>query len=252
MVELQVKLEAFEGPLDLLLHLIHKNQVDIYDIPIVEITDQYMAYVEEMKRRDLDEMSEFLVMAATLLSIKSKMLLPREAEEDEEEEDPRAELVQQLLEYKMFKSISSELKDRQMDADQVFYKLPTIPKEVLSYEQPVNVEELMMGITLKKLNSIFQELLRREKGRVDPIRSKFGSIRKEEVSLEEKMEFLSEYCVAHQRFGFRELLEEHCTKNDIIVTFLAVLELIKNGTIRIVQEKIFDEIQIQSLQGEAA
>ena len=252
MVELQVKLEAFEGPLDLLLHLIHKNKVDIYDIPIVEITDQYLAYVDEMKRRNLDEMSEFLVMAATLLSIKAKMLLPKEEAEEEEEEDPRAELVQKLLEYKMFKSISSELKDRQIDANQVFYKLPTIPEEVLSYEEPVDVEELMMGLTLTKLNSIFQELLRKEKGRVDPIRSKFGEIKKEEVSLEEKMEYLSAYCLTHRTFSFRELIKKGSTKSDVIVTFLAVLELIKNGTIGIVQEEIFDDIQIHSLRQEAA
>ncbi len=252
MMELNVKLNVFEGPLDLLLHLIHKNKVDIYDIPIAEITDQYMAYVDEMKRRDLDEMSEFLVMAATLLSIKAKMLLPKDEEAEEEEEDPRAELVQKLLEYKMYKSISYELKDRQVDANQVFYKLPTIPPEVASYEQPVDIEELMMGLTLKKLNGIFQELLKREKGRVDPIRSKFGQIRKEEVSLEEKMEYLSGYCLEHRKFRFRELLNEDSSKNEIIVTFLAVLELIKNGTIRIVQEKIFDEIQIQSLREEAA
>ena len=156
------------------------------------------------------------------------------------------------MEYKMFKSISSELKDRQIDAGQVFYKLPTIPEEVLSFEEPVDVEELMMGLTLSKLNSIFQDLLRKEKGRVDPIRSKFGEIRKEEVSLEEKMEYPSAYCLTHRTFGFRELLKKESTKNDIIVTFLAVLELIKNGTIRIVQEEIFDDIEIHSLRQEAA
>ena len=125
---IQVKLEAFEGPLDLLLHLIEKNKVDIYDIPIVSITEQYMDYIAGMKKRDLDVASEFLVMAATLLEIKSRMLLPVEPEEEGEEEDPRAELVQQLLEYKMYKRMSMELKDRAMDADRVWYKLPTIPE----------------------------------------------------------------------------------------------------------------------------
>ena len=98
-MELTVKLEAFEGPLDLLLHLLEKNKVNIYDIPIVEITNQYLEYIREMQRQDLNIMSEFLVMAATLIAIKSKMLLPKEVTEEEEEEDPRAELVQQLLEY---------------------------------------------------------------------------------------------------------------------------------------------------------
>ena len=105
-----VKLEVFEGPLDLLLHLIEKNKVDIYDIPIVEITNQYMEYIRQMQREDLNVMSEFLVMAATLLDIKCKMLLPKEVKEDGEEEDPRQELVEQLLQYKMYKYMSYELK----------------------------------------------------------------------------------------------------------------------------------------------
>ncbi len=109
---IQVKLQSFEGPLDLLLHLIDKNKVDIYDIPISMITEQYMKYIEEMEKSDLNIMSEFLVMAATLLDIKCRMLLPKE-EKEEKEEDPREELVARLLEYKMFKFISLELKDRQ-------------------------------------------------------------------------------------------------------------------------------------------
>ena len=112
-----VKLEVFEGPLDLLLHLIDKNKVNIYDIPIVLITEQYMEYVNRMEKKDLNVVSEFLVMAATLLDIKSKMLLPKEVNEEGEEEDPRAELVEKLLEYKMYKYMSYELKDMYMDAD---------------------------------------------------------------------------------------------------------------------------------------
>ena len=111
-----VKLQVFEGPLDLLLHLIDKNKIDIYDIPIVEITNQYMEYIREMEKEDLNIMSEFLVMAATLLDIKCRMLLPKEVNEEGEEEDPRQELVAQLLEYKMYKYIAFELKDRQYDA----------------------------------------------------------------------------------------------------------------------------------------
>ena len=107
---ISVKLEAFEGPLDLLLHLIEKNKIDIYDIPIVEITAQYLDYIRRMQREDMNVMSEFLVMAATLIDIKCKMLLPKEVNEDGEEEDPRAELVQKLLEYKMYKYMSFELR----------------------------------------------------------------------------------------------------------------------------------------------
>lgn len=117
-----VKLQVFEGPLDLLLHLIEKNKIDIYDIPIVEITSQYMEYIRQMEREDLNVMSEFLVMAATLLDIKCRMLLPKEINEEGEEEDPRAELVEQLLQYKMYKYMSYELQDRQVDADQYFYR----------------------------------------------------------------------------------------------------------------------------------
>ena len=113
---LSVKLEVFEGPLDLLLHLIEKNKVDIYDIPIVVITAQYLEYIRQMQTQDMNVMSEFLVMAATLLDIKCRMLLPKEVNEEGEEEDPRAELVQRLLEYKMYKYMSYELKDRQVDA----------------------------------------------------------------------------------------------------------------------------------------
>lgn len=245
-MELQVHLPVFEGPLDLLLHLIDKNKVDIYDIPIVTITDQYLEYVDEMKKQDLNVMSEFLVMAATLLSIKAKMLLPVEVKEDEEEIDPRAELVQQLLEYKMYKYIAYELRDKQVDADHVLFKLPTIPEEVKSYEEPVRIEELMEGVTLNKLNDIFQAVLRREKGRIDPIRSKFGEIKKEEISMDDKMVYLKEYARGHRSFSFRQLLEAQSTKTEIIVTFLCILEMIRFGKITIVQEHIFDDIKIES------
>lgn len=246
-MELNVKLQAFEGPLDLLLHLIDKNKVNIYDIPIVEITNQYMEYIEEMKRQDLNVMSEFLVMAATLLSIKSKMLLPKvETEEDGEEVDPRAELVEQLLEYKMYKCMSYELRDRQMGAEQVFYKEKTLPDEVLQYEQPVDLEELMSDVTLNKLSSIFQSVMRRQENRVDSIRSQFGTIKKEEVSMEDKMIFVRDFAKSHKQFSFRKLLESQATKTEIIVTFLSILELMKDGTISIIQEHIFDDILIES------
>ena len=245
-MELKVELQAFEGPLDLLLHLIDKNKVNIFDIPIVEITNQYMEYIEEMKRQDLNVMSEFLVMAATLLGIKSKMLLPVEETEDEEVEDPRAELVEQLLQYKMYKSISYELRDRQSDAEHILYKVPTLPDEVLAFEQPVDVDELISDLTLNKLQAIFQSVMRRQENRVDPIRSKFGTIRKEEVSLEDKMAYVSNYCYSHRKFSFKQLLMEQHSKTELIVTFLSILELMKAGTIYITQENTFDDIMIES------
>lgn len=245
-MELTVKLQVFEGPLDLLLYLLDKNKVNIYDIPIVEITAQYMEYIAEMKRQDLDVLSEFLVMAATLIDIKSKMLLPRNPGDEEEETDPRAELVQQLLEYKMYKCMAYELKDRQVDAQRVMFKKPTIPEEVLAYEEPLNVEELVSDITLAKLNEIFKSIMRKQQDKIDPLRSKFGKIEKEEVSLEEKTEYLENYATTHKHFSFRSLLEVQSSKVEVIVTFLAILELMKTGKILISQEHIFDDIQIDS------
>ena len=242
-----VKLQVFEGPLDLLLHLIEKNKVNIYDIPIVEITNQYMDYIHQMEREDLNVMSEFMVMAATLISIKCRMLLPREVTEEGEEEDPREELVRQLLEYKMYKYMSYELRDRMAEAAKNVYKLPTIPKEVLSYREPVDTEDLLDGLTLEKLNQIFQSVMKRQEDKIDPIRSKFGKIEKEEVSLPEKMEEIEAYALEHKTFRFRQLLQKQASKVQIIVTFLAILELMKTGKIRISQKQLFDEIEIESL-----
>ena len=246
-MDMTVKLQVFEAPLDFLLPLLDHNKVNIYDIPIVEITNQYMEYIREMQRQDLNVMSEFMVMAATLLDIKSKMLLPApETEDDEEAEDPRAQLVQQLLEYKMYKYISAELKDRQMDASRVMFKVPTIPEEVAAYEEPVDLDELVADLTLDKLNEIFQSMMKKQVDKIDPIRSKFGKIQKEEISLEDCMVSLQDYARSHKCFSFRSLLEGAKSKTEIIVTFLAILELMKMGTIRITQEEIFDDIQITS------
>ena len=191
-------------------------------------------------------LSELLVMAATLIDIKSKMLLPADPNAEEEEEDPRAELVQQLLEYKMYKCMAYELKDRQIDADRVMFKAPTIPAEVAAYEEPIDLDELVSDITLAKLNEIFQSIMKKQVDKIDPVRSKFGKIQKEEVSLEEKMSFLSNYAREHKHFSFRNLLEAQASKVEIVVTFLAILELMKTGEIFISQEKIFDDIKIDS------
>lgn len=192
-MELSYKLEKFEGPLDLLLHLIEKNKINIYDIPIAKITDQYLEYVSRMEEESLDVVSEFLVMAATLLDIKARMLLPREVSEEGEEEDPRAELVERLLEYKTYKYMSLELKDMEVDADKVFYKAPTIPREVEKYEEPVDLDQLLDGLTLSKLQKIFESVMKRREDKIDPVRSTFGTIKKEPVSLEEKIEAVLEY-----------------------------------------------------------
>ena len=246
-MEIAYKLNVFEGPLDLLLHLIEKNKVDIYDIPIVTITEQYLAYVSEMQEQDMDVMSEFLVMAATLLDIKSKMLLPREETEEEEEEDPRAELVRRLLEYKMYKYAALELKDMELDASHNLYKKPTIPKEVEEYREEVDPAELVDGLTLSKLNDIFRSIMRKQVDKIDPIRSKFGTIEKEEINIEERMVQIREEVRGLKGINFRTLLETQPTRMNIIITFMSILELMKVGAIIIRQEETFGEIVIDSL-----
>ena len=243
-----VKLQVFEGPLDLLLHLIDKNKVSIYDIPIVEITDQYLEYVNAMDRQDLNIVSEFLVMAATLIDIKSKMLLPKKVNDEGVEEDPRDELVRQLLEYKMYKYMSLELRDRELDAGRAMYKKPTVPEEVLKYEAPVDIDKILEGVTLIKLKNIFTMVMQRVDDKVDPVRSKFGQIEKEEVNLPEKMEYVKEYAKRYKHFSFKDLLLKQTGKMQVIVSFLAILELMKTGIIKIVQEEIFDDIIIDYIE----
>ncbi len=246
--KLEFKINEFQGPLDLLLHLIEKNKFNIFDIPIVEITEQYLAYVNDMEESNLDIMSEFLVMAATLISIKAKMLLPKEEKEEEEEEDPRAELVRRLLEYKMYKYASYELKDMEMDAVKAYYKTASIPDEVKQYREEIDPAEVVGDTTLAKLNEIFNQVMKRTVDRVDPIRSKFGTIEKEEVRIEDKMEEIKTSIRGLKSINFRTLLETQASKINIIVTFLAILELMKVGDIVIKQEELFGDIIIDSLE----
>lgn len=246
------KLENFEGPLDLLLHLIDKNKVNIYDIPIVTITEQYLEYVSRMETQDLNIVSEFLVMAATLIDIKSRMLLPAEVNEDGEEEDPRAELVARLLEYKMYKYMAEELRDWEVGAERIFYKVPTIPKEVARYEPPVDLDGLLDGLTLARLQAIFHSVMKRQEDKIDPVRSKFGNIKREPVSLEQKIGSVLSYARSHRSFSFRGMLEGQTDKLEVVVTFLAVLELMKIGKIRLTQEAIFDDMYIESLEEEGS
>ncbi len=246
-MSIPVKLEAFEGPLDLLLHLIDKNKVNIYDIPIVTITEQYLEYIKQMETKNLEIMSEFLVMAATLINIKSKMLLPVEESEDEESVDPRQELVDRLLQYKMYKYISEELKDLELDASRVLFKPPTIPVEIADYKEDIDVEELLSDLTLSRLHEIFKSIVKKQVDKIDPIRSKFGKIEKEEINLSQKFVQIQEYGLLHKKFSFRNLLEVLNTKMEVIVTFLGILELIKIGRVQIEQECLFDDIIITYL-----
>ena len=245
-MSLSVKLEVFEGPLDLLLHLIDKNKIDIYDIPIVEITEQYLEYIRQMETEDMNVMSEFLVMAATLLDIKCRMLLPKEVNEEGEEEDPRTELVQKLLEYKMYKYMSFELRDRQVDAEKNYFREMNLPEEVLAYRQPIDYEELVGDMNLNKLHEIFKSMMRRQVDKIDPIRSQYGNIEKDEVDMDAKTVYIEDYVKKHKTFSFRKLLERQHSKMEVIVTFLVILEMMKIGKICIAQEDIFADILITS------
>ena len=250
MTAISYKLENFEGPLDLLLHLIEKNKVSIYDIPIVLITEQYLDYVSHMEREDLNVVSEFLVMAATLIDIKSRMLLPAEVNEEGQEEDPRAELVARLLEYKMYKYMAQELLEMEEGAGRHLYREPAVPEEVARYEPPVDLDELLAGLTLAKLKTVFESVMKRREDKIDPIRSRFGTIRKEPVSLEARVGWVMNYARGHRKFSFRQLLERQGDKVEIVVTFLAVLELMKMGKIYLTQEELFDDMNIETLEPE--
>lgn len=238
--------------MDLLMHLIEKNKIDIFDIPIVEITNQYMEYLNSMEEEDMSVMSEFLVMAATLLDIKARMLLPKEIDEETgEETDPRQELVDRLLEYKMYKHMSFELRDLQEEAEKILYKEnASLPKEVLSYRPPVDLDELLQGVDLNKLYAIFSEVMKRSEARIDPIRSKFGQVEKEEVNLEETVEQVERYIAKNKKCSFKKLLQNQKSKMKVIITFLTILEMMKTGKIEVEQEDIFAEIMITAKSSE--
>ena len=244
---LEVRLQVFEGPLDLLLHLIDKNKVDIYDIPIAEITEQYLDYVRRMERADMEVTSEFLVMAATLIDIKCRMLLPREVNEEGEEEDPRAELVEKLLEYKMYRYMADELRERMSEGERQLYRGRDIPPEVEGYEEPIDYDALLGDKSLKELCDIFEDLMRRQEDRVDKVRAGFGRIEREEVDLDEKSDYVRKFIRRHSTFSFRALLSEQDSKAELIVTFLVILEEMKQGEIVIEQTETFGDILIRSL-----
>ena len=249
----QVRLRKFEGPLDLLFHLIEKNDIDIYDIPIAEVTDQYMEYLDKMNSLDMEVASEFLLMAATLVHIKSRMLLPdRNISDGTSEPDPREELVRRLLEYKMYKYLSEELREKGLHAGPRYFKQQDLPEEVRSYVPPLNYEELIGDKTAQSLRKVFTEVLRRKKSRVDPIRSGFGKIQREEISVADKELYIRAYLERHPHADFREMLELQDSKEEIIVTFLVILELMKSQKIRITQEEAFGKIVIDLVEGEPA
>ena len=248
MESISYKLQVFEGPLDLLLHLIEKNKVDIYDIPIAEITDQYLEYMRAMDLEDMDISSEFLVMAAELLLIKSKMLLPIEKDDDGEEEDPRAGLVERLIEYKMFKYLAQGLSRREAVGKKRFFREMSIPDDLEYVPEPVDLQKLLDGVDLAVLQRIFGEVMQRSRERMDPVRASFGRIEDETVNYAAKTTEIRQYIKKEKKnISFRKMLEKSSSMDEIIVSFLVILELMRDGTVQIRQDTLFDDIYIEAM-----
>jgi segregation and condensation protein A len=249
MMHYSVKLDSFEGPLDLLLHLINRLEIDIYDIPVSVITEQYLTYIHTMKELQLDIASEYLVMAATLLAIKSKMLLPKyedealeETSEFQYEEDPRDELVERLLEYRKYKEAAEDLKNLEEERNLMFSKPPSDLSE-LAKENPI--QKLELNVTIYDMLGAFQKLMRRKKLQ-RPLATK---IARQEISIEKRMdEILLEMQGFKGRKSFYDLFP-FPDKEHIVVSFLAILELMKRKEILIEQEKNFAEIFVMSFEG---
>lgn len=241
------KLEAFEGPLDLLLHLIDKNEADIFDIPIKDITDQYFEYLQSMQELELEITSEFLVMAATLLSIKSKMLLPKpppvedfidDGWMDDEDFDPRAELVQKLIEYRKFKGVADHLREREQERSLIYTREPVdlTPYVRQTPENPVE------GLQVGDLLLAFRKALRKMAGR-----NMVAKIRRDEVSVKERIQqVVDRLRLEGGKLLFSRLLGDDMTREDIVVTFLALLELMKMKQVVCFQHRLFDDIVIQA------
>ncbi|GIN89496.1 segregation and condensation protein A [Siminovitchia terrae] len=239
----QIKTEVFEGPLDLLLHLIKRMEIDIYDIPMAEITDQYLLYIHTMKELELDQASEYLVMSATLLSIKSKMLLPKneEVQEDEtvyEEEDPRTELVEQLIEYKRFKEAAMLFRQKESVRSEIFTK----PPSDLSHFADELPKLQPSGVTIYDMIGAFNKLLRRKRIR-QPLSAKVARPR---ITIQQRMDELLEIIEkSDTKLSFSSFF--HILDREfIILTFLAMLELMKSNAIIVWQSQNFEEIYISS------
>lgn len=229
----KVRLELFEGPLDLLLYLVKKEHLNIYDIPIARITEQYLAYLELMKLLDLNIAGDFLVMAATLLQIKSKMLLPAEVEAAPlEEQDPRAELVKRLLEYEKYKQIAETLRQKEIAQQQVF-KRPKMEEAL-----PLDKSEIHFEASIFDLINAFTKAL-------DQVpKDLFYEVIKDEFTIEEKTRQILHLLLVAPMLTISELFNSAKNKIEVIVTFLAVLELIRIKEVVIYQKDMFGEIEI--------
>lgn len=234
----KIKIDNFEGPFDLLFHLIEKNQFSIYDIPINIITDQYMEYLFAMQELDLEVTSEFLVTAATLLHIKSGMLLPSRKEEQQDEADPREELVARLLEYKKFKEFSSVLRQHEKEWSQAYYKLP----EIIQVARKEETLELIPA----ELQRIYTELLEKNRKKMNLNVSNMNRIiQHEKITLRSKMREIIRELLKRSRVKFSDLFSfAKKSPTDVITGFMAILELAKLKKVKLEQKKLFDEIYI--------
>ena len=237
-MDYKVKLEVFEGPLDLLLYLIKRDEVDIYDISIERITRQYLEYMEAFQVLNIELAGEFIVMAANLLYIKSRTLLPREqqmAEEDAEEDDPRWELIRQLIEYKKFKEAASQLRNREAMQEHLFPRFPVTPE--LAPADGLMAEE----VGIFDLINAFQKILKRlEKKQPEDLREIF----EENYTVSDKIDYLLRLSSGGTAIRFEECFAEAASRAEIVVTFLAMLELIRLKQFRVRQENHFAEIWI--------
>jgi segregation and condensation protein A len=242
--EYKIRLEVFEGPLDLLLYLIKKEEVDIYNIPIETITTQYMEYLDLMKMLDLNVAGEFLVMAATLMMIKSRMLLPVEErpELEEDEEDPRWELVKQLVEYKKFKDAASKLGDRELLQEDIF----DLGAENLVFDKEDDTEVVLGDVNLFDLIAAFQDVLKKAKP------EELNEIMAFQFTVVDKIDHILRVLAKSKTIRFMELFDDSTSKPEMICTFLGLLELIRLRQISIVQDENFGEIAITALDETSA
>jgi segregation and condensation protein A len=241
----QVKIDAFEGPLDLLLHLINRHEMDIYDIPVAQITEQYMIYIHTMQELELDIASEYLVMAATLLAIKSQMLLPNqeiEVEDMEYEEDPREELMRRLIEYRKYKEAAQKLKERELEANHI-YTRPPLNLDIYQSSEPIITNN--GDVTIFDLIDSLHKLFQRKKWK-QPLETR---VHRQEIPIQERMEQVMDI-VRNSKKGiyFHELFL-YPIRSHIVVTFLAILELMKNREIICTQEENFSDIFILLNEG---
>lgn len=222
MEELKFKLDVFEGPLDLLLHLLQKNKVNIYDIPISLITDQYLDFINQMEHNDIEVSSEFLLMASRLLYIKSKMLLPKHEElEGEDEEDPRQELIQNLVEYKKYKEVSVFFNDRKGICDFLYFREKSITSE---YRTVINNQ-----LDIELLTNAFNRVMEKLEKRLPPSKMFFsGIVGKEPVPVKNKITSVRKVVAARGQVSFEDLFDGVESRSEIVAVFLAVLELVRN------------------------